>query len=84
MIGIFQAIIDWLSKLAAVALAVLPNSPIASAVNSVNFQGFTQIMGWINYFVPIGTFITILTAYVSAVLIYYGVRYVLRLAKYIE
>jgi hypothetical protein len=84
MIGIFQTIMDWFTALASAALAILPDSPIATAVNGASFAGFETIMSNINYFVPIGAFMTILTAYVAAVLVYYGVRYVLRWAKYID
>lgn len=84
MTAIFQSIMDWLASLANIALALLPDSPIASGVQSQSFSGFTNIMGMINYFVPISTFIGIMAAYTTAVLIYYGIRYILRWAKYIE
>lgn len=84
MLSIFQSILDWLASLANIALAILPDSPIASNVTSIGFQSYGTIMSYINYFVPIGTFIAIMAGYTTAVLIYYGIRYVLRWAKYIE
>lgn len=84
MTGIFMGIMDWLASLGNVALAILPNSPIQAGIATQGFQGFQTIMGNINYFVPIGTFITILTSYATAVLIYYGLRVILRWAKAIQ
>lgn len=79
-------IMDWLLDffygLAQAALAVLPDSPFQDIGQS--FEGFENIMGMINYFVPVGTMLSILAVYLSAVLIWYSVRWVLRIANYID
>jgi hypothetical protein len=84
--GVVSSVMDWLASLANIALAVLPNSPIKGALDDFGaFTGTLQnILGWINYFVPLGIMFNIMSAYVTCVLIYYGIRLVLRWAKYIE
>jgi hypothetical protein len=93
MTNIINSVIDWLASLANVALAILPESPIQSALDdnfcvesgcTIGSGPFSNIMGWINYFVPLQTMLNIMSAYVTCVLIYYGVRLILRWAKYIE
>jgi hypothetical protein len=84
MTAIFNSIMQWFEQLAAVAIAILPDSPFNTLTHTAGFIGFEIIMSNINYFVPIGTFLSIGSAYTAAVLIYYAVRFVLRWTKFIE
>lgn len=79
---IFEYVMDFLYDIAAVALALLPTSPFADIGTS--FAGFETIMSYINYFVPIGPMLAIFTTYLTAVLVWYGIRWILRIAKYID
>ncbi|MCP1187567.1 hypothetical protein [Paenibacillus sp. 1781tsa1] len=84
MIGnIIDSILDWLTTMAKAVLLLLPESPFAS-LKLATMPGFADVMGWINYFVPIGPMLTLLTSYLGCVAIWYGVRWVLRLAQYID
>lgn len=80
----FDSILDFLYGLAAAALSILPDSPFASLSLDKDLGQYGQIMGWINYFIPVGTMLNIFVLYLAAVLIWYGVRWVLRIAQYIE
>lgn len=79
-----DTILQFLYDLAAIALALLPDSPFAALGLQSAFDTYREWMSWINYFVPVGTMLGILTAYLGCVLIWYGVRWILRLAQYID
>jgi hypothetical protein len=81
--GIIDGVLDWLKDMVMAVLLLLPESPFKD-LRLDTMPGFAQVMGWINYFVPIGTMLTIFTTYLAGILIWYGVRWVLRLAQYID
>lgn len=75
---------DFLYDLAYYALYLLPSSPFQlDSVSSV-LEKFQGIMANINYFIPFGDMLLITFGYVAAVLIWYGLRWILRLAQYID
>jgi hypothetical protein len=72
IVGIVDVLLGW-----------LPDSPFrvpAEAVAGI-FDG--QIIGWINFFLPLTEIITIMTVWVAAVAGYYAVSILLRLLKVI-
>jgi hypothetical protein len=81
--GIIDGVLDWLKDMVMAVLLLLPESPFKD-LRLEMMPDFAQVMGWINYFVPIGTMLTIFTTYLAGILIWYGVRWVLRLAQYID
>lgn len=82
--AMFDWIMDFIYDLAYVALAILPNSPFQNEKWLSGLDSFGIIMSNINYFVPFGTFLMIGAAYLTGVLIWYGVRWILRIANYIN
>lgn len=78
----FDKIMEFLYNIAVIAIGWLPESPFVNV--GVNLQGFQKIMGIINYFVPVGTMLGILTLYLGCVLAWYAARWVLRLTRYID
>lgn len=84
MIGkIIDTFLDWASEAVVAILLLLPESPVQSW-QPQGFDQFAQIMGWINYFVPLGAIAGILSVWLSAVLVWYGARWFLRITKYID
>lgn len=77
-------LLNWFNDMVMALLLLLPDSPFLKLNDYNTLSDFRQIMGWINYFVPIGWFIAILTTYLTAVLIWYGIRWLLRFAQYID
>jgi len=75
-------ILNWLAELAISVLNLLPESPVQGY--AANLTSFTTIMGYINYFIPVGGMLIIFNSYLAAVLVWYAVRWVLRLAQYID
>lgn len=79
---VWNWLLDFLSELAYTVLSILPDSPIQKI--SPDLSNFSEIMSWINYFIPIANLIAIMSTYLSAVLIYYAARWILRLTQYID
>ena len=75
---------DFIYKLAEWALFLLPDSPFQKEEWLIGLQGFEKIMSYINYFVPFGSMLIIMTVYITAVIMWYVVRWVLRLTRYID
>lgn len=60
---------------------VLPGSPINWIISN---DAINEYVGYLNWFIPVYTFIGILENWLMAVLIYYGVQIVLRWVKAVE
>ena len=65
------------------ALKLLPTSPFAFLQNYSN-SSIGQWLRWLNWFIPISSFVSILEAWCAAILIYYVIQIILRWAKAIE
>lgn len=61
-----------------VVCALLPESPF----NFVdNLSEYSDIMGMVNYFIPVSTFVAIMEGWLVAVAAYYGLQAFLRWTK---
>lgn len=80
----FDWFMDFTYDLTVKALSPLPDSPLQSDEWDSGLNAFEGIMGQINYFVPIGNLFLIMTSYLSAVMVWYGVRWALRFSKFIS
>ena len=65
------------------ALSILPDSPFSLLTLYTN-SPLGQWLGWVNWFLPVNTFLVILELWVSAILVYYVIQIVLRWVKAIE
>ena len=72
---------EMLDKLLSVILNLLPLSPFASAIDSLEQLPY---LGYINYFVPVGTFIKIGEAWIAAIALFYLYSVIARWIKLIE
>ena len=84
MTALFDWIMDFLYMLASAVLGILPNSPFASEGFISALAGFSKIMSHINYFIPFNDMFIFMGIYLVAVIIWYGARWILRLANYIS
>jgi len=82
--SIIDWILDFLYKIAAAAISFLPDSPFATQSFKNALSSFSDLMSNINYFIPFGDMFVMAGVYIAAVLVWYGVRWILRLARYIE
>lgn len=79
VIEALNAIIKALATAANAVLGLLPGMPTFPNLPSQ----FSQVMGWINWFFPVGTVFDIVAFMVTAWLLWMGLRVILRWAKLI-
>lgn len=78
--NILSGLLSYLGNILSVLINTLPSSPF----QSVSADGLSDWFSWLNYFVPVSQMIVFLSAYLSAVAVWYGIRWVLRFARYIQ
>lgn len=81
--AIINTILQFIEGLVVPVIAVLPDSPFQK-ITFENLGPLSNVMGYINYFVPMGEILAFLGLYLVAVAIWYGARWMLRIAKYID
>lgn len=79
--GFFNVTTDILQAALSLILKILPKSPFQEFINLTNAN---DVLGYFNYFVPVGEMIAIGQAWLSCVGIYYAYVLILRWAKAIE
>ena len=68
----------FLQAIAAAVLSILPNSPVRPFIDQISNVPW---LGLLNWFVPIGTIVSIGTAWLAAITIFYVYQVILRWAK---
>lgn len=58
-----------------IILVILPNTPFMQYLEA--FEQ-TEYLNWLNWFIPFGTCVTIMSVWWAAVIVYYGVSWILR------
>lgn len=77
---IIQSAISWLTGMIGKVVDLLPDSPF-----SIDIPDYvTDIIGYINYFVPIGSMVKILAAWTACILTWYLASLLMRWIKAIE
>lgn len=79
----FDIVLDYIYDSIEWAMNILPDSPFQSLEFEEAGEVFQDVMGFVNYFVPVSTMLGMLTTYLVAVAVWYVVRWALRLAQYI-
>lgn len=77
---IINGAIGWVKDIVVKAIDLLPDSPFNIPVPDY----VHNIIGYVNYFVPVGQMVTILTAWTACIIIYYVSSLLLRWIKAIE
>lgn len=80
LISFLQFMIDNLFLLLEAIIQFLPDSPFSS----VDFSPINQFLGYINWLIPVGLFVTFLGLWTSGVLIYYVYTIILRVTQTID
>lgn len=78
IISALNKIIQLLADAVMLILNLLPQSPFTWELGALS-----PFWGVVNYFIPFGALAGIMATYVTAVLVWYGVRWILRLGRYI-
>lgn len=78
---IINGLINFANSVIDVITSILPGSPFAA------YLEFSQSVPWLkmlNYFVPIGAYVSITTSWATILLIYYGKSVVLKWIKVVK
>lgn len=81
MSDILNFLIDTIVDIVKSLLSVFPDSPFQKIVLP---DGFLNFLGYANYIIDFGLIMQFSVTYLTAVLIWYGVRWLLRLVRYIQ
>lgn len=65
------------------ALGILPDSPFL-VLDTMDTTEFYQYFKWLNWFIPVGAILNVLTLWCTAILVYYVVQIVLRWSRAIQ
>lgn len=79
MINLINLIIQACANAVLAILNLLPQTPFNWDLGALG-----EYWGYVNYFIPFASMATIMTGFLSATLVWYGVRWVLRFVKYID
>lgn len=82
----FDSISEALVSLLIKILEIFPESPfvVIDSIETSSLANFSVIMSYINWFIPVGSFVKIFGVWLSAVAVYYIYQIALRWAKMIE
>lgn len=80
MTTIANFIIDLFVKMCMWALNILPDSPLRFDVP----DNIRKYIGYANYFIPFSAMLDVTLAYVGAVAVWYFVRWIMRIIRYIQ
>jgi len=73
-----EALKSLLDYVAAIILSILPDSPFQPFINQLETAGWVKALNWV---IPVGTFITAGTAWLTAIGVFYAYQMILRWAK---
>lgn len=80
----FDAISSQLVSWAYALIQLFPASPLADVWSQLAATPVMEWMGWLNWFIPVGKILGILSVWLTAVSAYYVYQIVLRWIKVIE
>lgn len=79
--GLWNGLTDLIDEILAAVLVLLPDSPFANI--DIPYE-IKQILGYVNYFVPVAAMLSIAVGWLTAIGIYYLYQTILRWAKTIK
>lgn len=75
--AIFRSLVAVVNAL----VSILPDSPFSGFIDTMQSSIGSELLGYVNYFLPISEFVSILSLWLSGVLLYYVVSVILRWVK---
>lgn len=76
--GVIDKLTGFLQQILGVILMLLPGSPFSSFIDNLDTAGWIKALNWV---VPVGTFVSIGSAWLVAIGIFYAYQVILRWAK---
>ena len=81
--GIVDGINDVASKVFEAIIVLLPTSPFVN-IKQYLPAGFREFLGYLNYYIPISTLLSITSLWLTCVITYYIYQLVLRTVKAVQ
>ena len=78
MENIIDSIVGFIGSALDTILSVLPTSPLQPVIASLSSVDW---LGYVNYFVPVGSFVAIGSVWLTAIAVYYVYQVILRWLK---
>lgn len=76
--GLYKIFINFVNKCTDMIEGILPMSPFKAYIEQIDD---IKWLGYVNYFIPIGTFIAIFSAWLTCMAIFYLYGIIMRWAK---
>lgn len=76
---LINAVIKGIASIVGALLYLLPNTPFSWDLGSLS-----GIWGVANYFIPFAAIISMVITYTTAVALWYAIRWILRITRYIQ
>ena len=84
VVNVVNSILRGLVALVDILLIWMPDCPFVAAISSVEDVIGNEMIGYVNYFLPISEIAAFLVLWLAAVLLYYAVSVLLRWKKIIS
>jgi|LSQX01.2.fsa_nt_gb hypothetical protein len=82
--AVLKKIVDWIMNLLNLVVNLLPDSPFIFLEADYIPEEISNILPYVNWFIPVGTIMTIVETWLVAVVIYYTYQAILRWVKAID
>ncbi len=81
--GIVDGINDVANKVFEAIIILLPTSPFAN-IKQYLLSGFRDFLGYLNYYIPISTLLSITSLWLTCVITYYTYQLILRTVQAVQ
>lgn len=80
----FDSLTNTLVSLGLRIISIFPASPMQPLIASLRNSGVDEVLAYVNWFVPVGTMLGVLTGWLACIAAYYVYQIILRWIKVIE
>ena len=80
----FESLTTTLVSLALQVIELFPASPLQPLISSLANSGIADWLGYVNWFIPVGTMLGILATWLTCIAAYYVYQIIMRWIKVIE
>lgn len=77
--GFFNDVVEWLKTIGDAVLLLLPDSPFLF----LRDNRWDEILGYVNFFLPVKEILFVLTAWIACVIVYYTYQAILRMTNHV-
>lgn len=82
--AVLKKIVDWILNLLNAVVMLLPDSPFLFLESDYIPDEISNILPYVNWFIPVGAIVTVVETWLVAVIVYYTYQAILRWVKAID